>query len=171
MAAGKPPTPSFDARWSRPPPGRFPTRNKQRGIIWTQQRRTDCPSAHRTRARLIFRTVHVSHPAPHFPGKKRNWLAQEPPQFPFSTPRHAAPGRRSEKIPAGRKNPEGIPRRTPGPISSEPPVSLRGIRRFCQPARRPPQPRTAAPPPGRAGTVPRSPVPENPGWSTSADLR
>lgn len=28
------------------------------------------PSAHRTRARLIFRTVHVSHPAPHFPGKK-----------------------------------------------------------------------------------------------------
>ena len=101
--------------------GGFPPRTSGVESFGPNSEEQTAPSAHRTRARLIFRTVHIPHPASHFSGKKRHWLAQEPSQFPFSAPRQAAPGHGNEKIPAFRKNPEGMPRRAPYPIISDPP--------------------------------------------------
>lgn len=83
MAVDKPPTPSFDARCPRPPPGRFPTRDKRRGIIWTQQRRTDRPLCAPNPGAFDLPDCSCFAPGSAFPGEEVKLARAGTPAVPF----------------------------------------------------------------------------------------
>lgn len=125
------------------------------------------PPAGQTPGARLYRIFHVSHPALPLPGKDGIDPGKSSRQALSPHPRTTAPGR-GEKMSASRRNPGLDAATTPDRVISGPPVFLRGIRHTCRPAHRPPRPRPAVPPPGRAGPVPRYSRPESPGHPAPA---